>query len=161
MEPRLIYRDFMQCEDRSGQLYLDFSIRFYDQIDISWFWIEMAMEEKQHAGLLYYCLDESLFAEELPPMATIIELRQLLEKLEKNAANPALNIDDAFDIAIQIETCEMEEICERLTAPIVRPPQVVQKKVNLSPRKHFDKLRSAAERFAVSPTVMARFDGRV
>jgi hypothetical protein len=161
MEPRLIYRDFMQCEDRSGRLYLDFSIRFYDHIDMSWFWIEMAMEEKQHAGLLCYCLDESLFAEELPPMATIIELKQLLEKLEKNAAKPALNIDDAFDIAIQIETCEMEEICERLTAPIVGPPQVVQKKVKLSESKHIDKLRSAGERFGVSRVIMAHFDGRV
>jgi hypothetical protein len=161
MEPSLIYDDFMRCEDRSAQLYLELSIRFFDQVDISWFWIEMAMEEKQHAGLLQYCLEERVFAEELPAMETIVGLRGLLQELEARAEGPALNLDDAFDIAIQMETCEMEDICDRLTAPIQSPPYVVQKKIDLSKNKHFEKLRYAAERFGASPSIRARFDERV
>ena len=156
MEPSLIYVDFMKCEDRSARLYFDLSIRFYDQVDISWFWIEMAMEEKQQAGLLQYCLEEKVFAEELPPMDTIIGLRRLLENLGTHAAHSALNIDDAFDIAIQIETCEMEDICERLTAPILSPPHVVQKKIDLFKKKPCEKLRSAAERFGACLAIQAR-----
>jgi hypothetical protein len=161
MEPSLIYDDFMRCQDRSAQLYLDLSIRFYEEVDISWFWIEMAMEEKQRAGLLQYCLEERVFAEELPPMETIIRLGRLLEELETHAAEPALKLDDAFDIAIQIETCEREDICDRLTFPILSPPHVVEKKVDISKKKHFDKLRWAAEHFGASPAIRARFDKRV
>jgi hypothetical protein len=161
MKPSLIYGDFMRCEDRSAQLYLDLSIHFYDQVDISWFWIEMGMEEKQHAGLLQHCLEEKVFADDLPPMEAIIGMGRLLEELETHAARPALNLDDAFDIAIQIETCEKEDICDRLTAPILSPPHVVQKKVDLSKKKHFEKLRRAAEHFGASPNIRARFDERV
>ena len=161
MEPSLIYDDFMRCEDRSAQLYLDLSIRFYEEVDISWFWIEMAMTRKQRAGLLQYCLEERLFAEELPPMETIIRLGLLLEKLETHAAQPALKLDDAFDIAIQIETFEKEDICDKLTAPILSPPHVVQKKAALSTKKHLEKLRWAAELFGASPAIRARFDERV
>jgi hypothetical protein len=161
MEPTLIYDDFMRCEDRSAQLYLDLSIRFCEEVDVSWFWIEMAMEEKQRVGLLQHCLEERVFVEELPPMETVIGLGRVLEELETHAAHPALKLDDAFEIAIQIETCEKQDICDRLTAAILGPPHAVQKKVDLSKKKPFEKLRGAAERFGASPAIRARFDERV
>ena len=161
MEPTLIYDDFMRCEDQAAKLYLDLSIRFCEEVDVRWFWIEMAMEEKQRAGLLHYCLEERIFAEELPPIETIIELAELLEELEAQAAHPALKLDDAFDIAIQIERCDKEDICDRLTAPILSPLHVREKKVDLSKKKHFEKLRWAAERFGASPAIRARFDERI
>ena len=156
MESSMIYSHLMRCEDRSAQLYLDLSVRFYDQMDISWFWIEMAMEEKQHAGLLQFCLEENVFAEELPPMGTVIQLERWLEDIVRQAEDPALNLDGAFEIAIQIETSRMEDICERLTAPILSPPHIVEKKSGLSKKKHCEKLRAAAERFAASPAIRER-----
>src|ERR1041385_1235686 len=125
----------MRCEDRLAQLYLDVSVRFYDQVEISWFWIEMAMEEKQHAGLLQYCLEENIFAEELPHVENIIEVERLLNEVEPRAADPFLDLDLAFDFAIGIETCGMEEICHKLTAPITSPLHVLQRKLELSQKR--------------------------
>jgi hypothetical protein len=156
MEPSRLYGHLMRCEDRSAQLYLDVSVRFYDQVEISWFWIEMAMEEKQHAGLLQYCLEQGIFANELPPVESVVKLERLLEKVELHAADPALSLDAAFDLAIEIEASGMEDISQKLTAPIVSPPHVLQRKLELSQKKHIDKLRTAAERFAASPRIRAR-----
>jgi hypothetical protein len=156
MEPSRLYGHLMRCEDRSAQLYLDVSVRFYDQVEISWFWIEMAMEEKQHAGLLQYCLEQGIFANELPPVESVVKLERLLEEVELHAADPALSLDAAFDLAIEIEASGMEDISQKLTAPIVSPPHVLQRKLELFQKKHIDKLRTAAERFAASPRIRAR-----
>ena len=156
MEPSLLYGQFIRCEDRSAQLYLDVSVHFYDQVEISWFWIELAMEEKQHAGLLQHCVEQKIFAKELPSAESVVKLERLLEEVESHAADPGLNLDRAFDLAIGIEASGMEEICQKLTAPIVSPLHVLQRKVELSQKKHMDKLRDAADRFAASPRIRAR-----
>jgi hypothetical protein len=158
MEPGLIYGDLIRCEDRSAELYLEFSVRFYDHVDVSWFWIGLAMDEKQHAGLLQYCLDTTCFAVELPPKTTINELKRRLTRLETRAAGDILSIDDAFEIAIEIENSEMEDLCQKLTAPISGPPHVVQKKLDLSKKGHLSKLRAAAERFGASTAIRSRFE---
>ena len=158
MEPGLIYGDLIQCEDRSAELYLEFSVRFYDHVDVSWFWIELAMDEKQHAGLLQYCVDNTCFAEQLPSKRTITGLKRRLSRLETRASRDVLSIDDAFEIAIEIENSQMENLCQKLTAPIAGPPHVVQKKLDLSKKEHFSKLRAAAERFGASPAIRSRFE---
>jgi hypothetical protein len=61
MTPEKIYFDFIRCEDKSADLYLDLSVHFYHQIDLSWFWVDMAMAEKQRAGLLHHCLENRVF----------------------------------------------------------------------------------------------------
>ena len=102
MEAGLIYGDLIRCEDRSAELYLEFSVRFFDHVDVSWFWIELAMDEKQHAGLLQYCVDNTCFAEQLPSKRTITGLKRRLSRLETRASRDVLSIDDAFEIAIEI-----------------------------------------------------------
>ena len=84
MEPSLLYGQFIRCEDRSAQLYLDVSVHFYDQVQISWFWIELAMEEKQHAGLLQHCVEQNIFAKELPSAESVVKLERLLEEVESH-----------------------------------------------------------------------------
>ena len=158
MEPGLIYGDLIRCEDRSAQLYLEFSVRFHDHVDVSWFWIELAMDEKQHAGLLQYCLENTCFAEQLPSKKTIVGLKRHLKRLETRATRDGLSIDDAFEIAIEIESSEMEDLCQKLTAPIAGPPHVVQKKLDLSKKEHLSKLRTAAERFGASAAIRSRFE---
>jgi hypothetical protein len=114
------------------------------------------MEQKQHAGLLQYCLEQKLFTNELPPVESVVTLERLLEEVEPHAVDPGLNLDGAFDLAIGIEASGMEDICQKLTAPIVSPSHLLQKKLDLSKKKHIDKLRAAAERFAASSRILAR-----
>lgn len=151
-----IYFDFMRCEDKSADLYLDLSAHFCDEAELSWFWVEMAMGKKQQAGLLHYCLEKGLFAQDLPSPFAIRTLEEYLEELSARASDPALALDGAFDIAIQVETSEIQSIRDRLTMPIQGPEHILQKKVNVSRANSFGKLKNAAERFAVSPALRMR-----
>jgi hypothetical protein len=152
MNPESMYADVISCEDRSAELYLDLSIHFCDQIDISWFWIEMAMEEKQQAGLLHYCLENRVFAHNLPDAAKMRNLIRLLDHLRTRTSAPVLSLDDAFDVAIRIES----DICKTLLEPISAPHYVVEKKRALISGPHLNKLKIAAERFPASPAVRTR-----
>ena len=156
MTPDGIYVDLIHCEDKSADLYLDLSIRFSQQTELSWFWIEMAMKEKQEAGLLQYCLENKTFARELPDIVEIRDLKRRLDDLVPRASDPNVTVDDAFDIAIQVETSGLPDIRSRLTTTVEAPVYVQQKKVELLVGDYSEKLRSAADRFAVSPTVRSK-----
>jgi hypothetical protein len=156
MTPDGIYFDFIHCEDKSADHYLDLSIRFSQQIDLSWFWIEMAMKEKQEAGLLQYCLENKIFARDLPDIVEIQNVKRRLDDLGARASDPNVTVDDAFDIAVQVETSGLPDIRSRLTTTIDGPAYVQQKKGELLGGDCSEKLRSAAERFALSATVRSK-----
>lgn len=69
-----VYEGFVRFEERSAELYLDLSVRFADTLEVRWFWVEMAMEEKQHAGMLQHCREAGVFANELPGEDQITKL---------------------------------------------------------------------------------------
>jgi len=71
---------------------------------------------------------------------------------------PAGTYRPLAEIAIEIESSEMEDLCQKLTAPIAGPPHVVQKKLDLSKKEHLSKLRTAAERFGASAAIRSRFE---
>jgi hypothetical protein len=155
MMPEKIYSDCIRCEDKSANLYLDLSVRFCDYTDLSWFWVEMAMREKQSAGLLHYCFENRVFSQDLPDPAVIERLERDLDSLGSQASDPQVTVDAAFEIAIQLESCGMRDIRLKLTEPIQGPAHVQRKKLEIS-SESCGKLRTAAERFALSPTVRTR-----
>jgi len=122
-EARNIYRGFIQFEERSAALYLELSVRFFDNTEVSWFWVEMAMEEKQHAGMLQHCSEAGVFACKLPGKDQI----QRLNALEARVQDSALTLDDAFEMAIALESSEINDVYSRLTAPIEGPAHIMQK----------------------------------
>ena len=158
MEPSRLYGQFIRCEDRSAQLYLDVSVHFYDQVEISWFWIELAMEEKQHAGMLQYCKETGMFASNLPTTEQIQRLAAMFKTLHGLVVSPGFDLDQAFDVAITIESSEINEIYDNLTSNLSGPWYVIRKKIELSICNHFEKLRHAAERFSASEAVRTRLD---
>jgi hypothetical protein len=46
-----VYRRFIEFEERAATIYFRFASRFSENPQLSSFWFDMAMEEKQHAGL--------------------------------------------------------------------------------------------------------------
>jgi hypothetical protein len=128
------------------------SIHFYDQMDLSWFWVEMAMEEKQRAGLLHFCLENKIFAEDLPGPRSIQKMEEQLNVLTQRASDPSLSVSEAFHIAAQIETSELQKFLPRLTMQIHGPDRVIQKRQDICSNQAM-KLRNAAERFEVSSEV--------
>ena len=151
-----VYRGFIGFEERSAEFYLELSVRFADNAALRWFWIEMAMEEKQHAGMLEHCREVGVFAAELPGNTDINRLDTVYRKLETQIAAPDLTLDKAFDLAIRLESSEINDVFSKLTAPISGPAHVMRKKLELSLGGHFEKLYEAAKRFGTSPATQAR-----
>jgi hypothetical protein len=156
MKASTIYDGFIRFEERSAALYLELSVRFFGNPDLSWFWVEMAMEEKLHAGMLQHCREAGVFASELPGKDEIQRLSSLFRQLEARLAQPELTLDDAFDMAIELESSEINDVYSRLTAPIQGPAYVMRKKMELSLAGHFDRLHEAACKFNVSRSTQAR-----
>jgi hypothetical protein len=156
MNARTIYDGFISFEERSAALYLELSVRFFNSAELSWFWVQMAMEEKQHAGMLQHCREAGVFASELPGKDQIQKLSTLFQRLEARLAQPELKADDAFEMAIELESSEINDIYSQLTAPIEGPAHVMRKKMELSVAGHFERLQEAAARFDASPAVQRR-----
>jgi hypothetical protein len=159
MKPPQIYEGFIRFEERSADIYLELSVRFLHDIDLSWFWVEMAMEEKQHAGLLQYCRETGVCAAQLPKREQILNLKALFDDLELRAASPELDVDAAFEIAIILESSEINDIYKNLTDPIEGPWYILRKKIDLSVTNHFERLAEAARRFNASPQIQQRLAG--
>lgn len=156
MKASKIYDGFIRFEERSAALYLELSVRFFDNPELSWFWVEMAMEEKQHAGMLQHCREAGVFAPELPGKDQIQKLNSLFRQLEARLAQPKLTPEDAFEMAIELESSEINDIYSRLTAPIQGPSHVMRKKMELSVAGHFDRLHEAGSKFNASPAIQTR-----
>ena len=159
MKATTIYDGFIRFEERSAALYLELSVRFFNQPELSWFWVEMAMEEKQHAGMLQHCREAGVFAAELPDKDQILRLNRIFQELETRLARPGLAVADAFDMAIELESSEINDVYSKLTAPIQGPAHVMRKKMELTLAGHFEKLHEAASRFNASPAIQARVSG--
>jgi hypothetical protein len=156
MMPQQLYDVFISFEEHSADLYLDLSVRFVDNVELSWFWVEMAMEEKQHAGMLQYCKEMGMFARWLPDEISIQRLAGLFKRLGEKIADSGLTVDTAFEVAIELEASEINEIYKNLTEHIDGPAYIVRKKLELSEENHFNRLKQSAVRFGVSPTICDR-----
>jgi rubrerythrin len=156
MNARNVYDGFIALEDRSAALYLELSARFFNNQELGWFWVEMAMEEKQHAGMLQHCRETGVYATQLPDKDQIENLNTLFRGLELRLEHPQLTLGDAFEIAIELETSEINDVYSKLTAPIQGPAHVMQKKIALSLSGHFDRIYDAAKRFHVSQPIQTR-----
>jgi hypothetical protein len=156
MNATKVYDGFIGLEDRSAALYLELLSASSTNPELSWFWVEMAMEEKQHAGMLQHCREAGVFAAELPDKDQIQRLNGLFRRLENRLAEPKLASDDAFEMAIELETSEINDVYSRLTAPIQGPAHVMRKKMELSVAGHFERLSEAASKFHASPVIQRR-----
>jgi hypothetical protein len=151
-----IYRTFIGFEERAASLYLDLALRFLNDADLSWFWVEMSMEEKRHAGLLQFCLRQGIAAQKQPERAAVRRLTDLFRSLEKRAAGSNLSVDDAFFIAADLEFSEINGIYAQLIGPIQGPWYILRQKIETSIPGHIDELIQGARRFGVSSPTMAR-----
>ena len=151
-----IYRQFVEFEERAAAIYLGFASHFFEDCELSAFWLDMGIQEKQHAGLLQFCLADRLFAAELPDAHEIEEITALFKRLEKRAADPKLEAAEAFEIAIELESSEINGIYRYLTTPLHRSTYLLRRKIALCLPDHIDELIEAARKFGLKSDTLAR-----
>jgi rubrerythrin len=155
-DSKSVYQQFVDFEERAATIYLQLASRFSNNRELSSFWLDMAMQEKQHAGLLQFCLCESLFASMLPTTSEIEALRALFDGFQNRAAEPHLTVSAAFSIAIEMEASEINSIYCHLTEPVHSAMYLLRRKIATSLPNHVDELIAAARKFGVEEYALAK-----
>jgi rubrerythrin len=152
--PESIYNQFVEFEEKAAGIYLQFASRFYQDPELSSFWLEIAMHEKQHAGLLQFCLCQKLFAPDLPQADDMEKLAVFFESLERRVADPNLTVQQAFSIALEMETSEINAIYCNLTTSLHKSMYLLRRKIATSLPDHIDELTRAAQKFGVGENAL-------
>jgi hypothetical protein len=109
---------FAAIERLVSRIYFRFSHLFLGQPELRDFWWEMAKEEEQHACILQACraVIENLPDRSLDPSITSDKAQQLNLKLTSFLAQgtAALTLEEAFRIAVDIESSEIDAIYSKL-----------------------------------------------
>jgi len=147
-----------EFEERAASLYMGFARRFTDNKNLSWFWLEMSMEEKQHAQFMEFCGCQQLVTEGLPEESTVQALAKALTGLEERAGREKLSVDDAFLIAAELEGSEINDVYARVIKPIEGTWYIMRKKVETLISGHMQTLIKAAHQFGASAPTLARLD---
>jgi len=148
-DPQNTYRKCVEFEEKAAAIYLKMASRFsLENAELSELWFEMGMQEKQHAGLLEFCLIEGMIAP-CEVESAIHRIETTLPILESRAGDPKLSIQGAFEIAIALETSEVNEIYQHLTTPVHKSTYLLRRKIMSGTPDHEELLRQAARKFGV------------
>lgn len=109
---------FSELELLVSKIYFRFSHLFSDRPELRDFWWQMAKEEEQHSSVLLACksLIENYTDESLDPSISRQKADAMREKLLRflDKGMPSLSAGEAFKIAIEIETSEINDIFSKL-----------------------------------------------
>jgi hypothetical protein len=109
---------FAEIERLVGKIYYRFSHIFLDRPELRDFWWEMAREEEQHGCILHACkaLIENFDDDTLDPSISRDKAQELENWLGKflQRGVTSLSVEDAFRIAMEIESSEIDAIYSKL-----------------------------------------------
>jgi hypothetical protein len=148
---------FADLERLVSKIYFRFSHLFMGQPDLRDFWWEMAREEEQHACILIACkaLIEN-FQETLDPEISRDKAQQLETWLIAflQRGTPSLTTEEAFRIALEIESSEIDTIYSKLIH--LGGPHIAQTMETLGVPASIQrqKLKHALRRFCSSPELL-------
>ena len=157
--PKDVYLRFIEFEEKAAAIYLRLASHFSSRNrKLSALWLDMAIEEKQHAGLLQFCVGEHLFAQKLPSDDEIREFTTLFRMLEKRAAGESLDASGAFGIAAELEGSEVNAIYSYMTTPLHASMYLLKRKIVTSPFHHNDHLVKAGQNFTISAPMLKKLE---
>jgi hypothetical protein len=149
---------FSEIERLVSKLYFRFSHLFLHQTELRDFWWEMAIQEEQHGSILLACKEmiENYEDEELDPSISREKADRLKERLTAylRKGMPSLSVEEAFKIALEIETSEIEAIYSKLLQ--LGGPKIAHTLENLGVPASVQrqKLKSALRRFCSDPELL-------
>jgi hypothetical protein len=150
---------FAEIEGLVAKVYFRFSHLFIDQAELRDFWWEMAKQEEQHAAILMACkaVIENYPDEPVDASISREKADELSSRLKAHLARgtPAITVDEAFKIALQIEGSEIDTIYNKLIH--LGGPKVAKTMENLgvpaSAQRH--KLKVALRQFSKNAQLLA------
>jgi hypothetical protein len=149
---------FAEIERLVSKIYYRFSHIFLTRPELRDFWWEMAQEEEQHACILQACraLIENYEDETLDPTISRDKALELGLRLNSFLAqgSASLNVEEAFRIALDIESSEIDAIYSKLLQ--LGGPQIGKTMENLGvpASAQRQKLKAALRRFCSNPDLL-------
>lgn len=151
-----IYSKFAQFEEQAATIYLLMASHFCPQNpELAALWLDMGMQEKEHAGLLQFCILERLSMETQPTEQQILTIEGVFADLARRAASPRLSIHEAFEIAVEMETSEVNEIYSYLTTPLHNSMYMLRRKIAASMPHHTERLLKEGRTYGVPEVVLS------
>jgi rubrerythrin len=142
---------FAEIERLVSKIYYRFSHLFLTQPELRDFWWQMAREEEQHASILSTCRDviANYEDERLDPDVSATKAEELKDWLQAflHRGTASLEVDEAFRIALEIESSEIDAIYGKLLQ--LGGPQIGKTLENLGVPASVQrqKLKAALRRF--------------
>jgi len=150
---------FAAIERLVSKIYFRFSHLFLAQPDLRDFWWEMAKEEEQHACILTACraVIENFAEPTLGPGITPDKAQSLSQHLNSFLAQgtATLSVEDAFRIAVDIESSEIDAIYSKLVHLGGEEIAKTLENVGVPASVQRQKLKAALRRFCISPEVLS------
>ena len=149
---------FAEIERLVSKIYYRFSHLFLNQPELRDFWWEMAREEEQHASILAACREiiANYHEDSLDPMISSGKADELAGRLNSflGRGTPSLGIEEAFKIALDIESSEIDVIYGKLLQ--LGGPQIGKTMENLGVPASVQrqKLKAALRRFCADPELL-------
>ena len=149
---------FAEIERLVSKIYYRFSHLFLTRPELRDFWWEMAKDEEQHACILQACraLIENYEDETLDPTISRDKALELSLRLNSFLAQGSalLNVEEAFRIALDIESSEIDAIYSKLLQ--LGGPQIGKTMENLGVPASVQrqKLKAALRRFCSNPDLL-------
>ncbi|MGH7846332.1 MAG: hypothetical protein ACREQW_14335 [Candidatus Binatia bacterium] len=149
---------FAEIERLVAKVYFRFSHLFLDRPELRDFWWEMAKEEEQHRAILSACkaMIENCEDETLDPSISREKADELKARLLSylGRGTPALGVEEAFRIALEIESSEIDAIYGKLLQ--LGGPNITKTMENLGVPASIQrqKLRSALREFCTDPELL-------
>jgi hypothetical protein len=150
---------FAEIERLVSKIYFRFSHLFLGDRTLRDFWWEMGVEEEQHAAILLACKELIVnYADEKVDASVTREKADTLRK-ELTAfldrGTPSLGVEEAFKIAVEIETSEIDAVYGKLLQ--LGGPKIAHTMQNLGVPASVQrqKLKVALKNFCHDPAVLA------
>ncbi|HWO42119.1 MAG TPA: hypothetical protein VNO43_09985 [Candidatus Eisenbacteria bacterium] len=153
---------FAEIERLVAKIYFRFSHLFLDHPELRDFWWEMAKEEEQHGAILTACkaMIENSEGTGLDPNISSKKADELERKLLAylGRGTPSLHVEEAFQIALEIERSELDAIYSKLVE--LGGPEIAKTLQNLGVPASVQrqKLKAALRQFCSDPDLLDAAD---
>ena len=144
---KMIYAKFEAFEEQVGHCYFLLHERFIANPPLAKFWAEAAMDELQHQSILRFCRERGFMADVDFDSKTVEHVEQLLDTVKGIASDPEVSIDEAFYASLLMESSELEDVYEKLTAALAKDHPLLFEAIHANLRSHHATFADAVEEF--------------
>ena len=144
-----MYSKFETFEEQLAHCYFVLHERFITNPPVARFWAEVAMDELQHSAILRFCRERGLTVTDYEVAPGMIEhIDDLLDTAKDITNDPEVTIDEAFYASLLMESSELDNIYEKLTAALAKDHLLLYQAIHANLRGHYDNFADGVDEFS-------------